>query len=95
MSDRIEPSTHIDIKVVKVLLESRINEGMELTKNMKLPREWRDKEAHFLSKCREAVNNINEAIKIKEDNNNGTSNSFDKVNDNRKQAPVQNRKEEA
>lgn len=66
MSNYFEPDTHIDIKVVKNLLVTRINEGNELIKSESTSKEWKRTERAFLKKCRDAVLIIEEAIKIKE-----------------------------
>jgi hypothetical protein len=67
MSNYTEPDTHIDIKVVKNLLITRINEGNELIKSESTSKEWKRVERAFLKKCRDAIIIIDEAIKIKED----------------------------
>ena len=66
MSDKIEPMTHIDIRVVKNLLISRINEGKDLMKTANLPNEWKKKEYAFQEKCKAAIKLIDEGIAIKE-----------------------------
>lgn len=69
MSNRIEPTTHIDIRVLRNLLISRINEGRDLMKMASLPNSWKKREQLCLSKLTEGLKNIEEAIKIKEDDN--------------------------
>ena len=66
MSDRIEPMTHIDIRVVKNLLMSRVNEGRDIIKTSSVSQEWKQKERQFQEKCRQAIRLIDEAISIKE-----------------------------
>lgn len=74
MSDRIEPGTHIDIRVVRNLLISRINEGRDLMKSAIVSTTWKRKERVLLEKCAQAIKLIDEAIKAKEGNNNEVSN---------------------
>ena len=74
MSDRIEPSTHIDIRVVRNLLISRINEGRDLMKSAIVSTAWKRKERVLLEKCAQAIKLIDEAIKAKEGNDNEVSN---------------------
>lgn len=66
MSDRIEPMTHIDTRVVKNLLISRINEGRDLMKTAAVSTEWKKREKLFQEKCMKAINLIDEGLKIKE-----------------------------
>jgi hypothetical protein len=66
MSNRIEPTTHIDIRVVKNLLQSRITEGRDLMKTAALPNSWKRKEQACQDKLSKAMQCIEEAIKIKE-----------------------------
>ena len=73
MSDRIEPSTHIDIRVIKNLLISRLNEGRDLMKLATVPTSWKKKERVLQEKCTQAIKLIDEAIKAKEGNNNEVS----------------------
>lgn len=87
MSDRIEPMTHIDIRVVRNLLVSRINEGRELLASNTVPYDWKKTERSFLEKCKKAVQFLNEGIDIKEGNINEVSknqNSAEAVSENRK-----------
>lgn len=92
MSDRIEPSTHIDIRVIKNLLISRINEGRDLMKLATVPTSWKKKERILLEKCTQAIKLIDDAIKVKEDNNNETSNQVKTAGESNKsnwKTPVQ------
>jgi hypothetical protein len=73
MTNYTEPDTHIDIKVVKNLLLTRVNEGMEIIKSQAASPEWNKTERLFLKKCREAIKTIDEAINIKEGKFNETS----------------------
>ena len=73
MSNRIEPTTHIDIRVVKNLLYSRINEGRDLMKTAALSNQWKKKEQATLDKLQQAMRLIEEAINIKESDNYETS----------------------
>ena len=77
MSDRIEPMTHIDVRVIRQLLQTRINEGRELMKSASLSTQWKKQEQAFIGKARDALRNLDEAIKIKEGPINEASN--DKV----------------
>lgn len=70
MSDRIEPSTHIDVRVVRNLLISRLNEGRDLMKLASVSTKWKKGEKLFQEKCRQAIKLIDDAINIKEDNYN-------------------------
>lgn len=66
MSDRIEPMTHIDIRVVRNLLTSRMNEGLELMNSSNTTPYWKKTERRFQEKCRQAMKLIDDAIAIKE-----------------------------
>ena len=94
MSDRIEPMTHIDIRVVKNLLISRINEGKELMGSASLSTEWKKREHIFQEKCKKAIELIDEGIKVKEGifnetNRNSHQNFSENKQDNR-ETGVQN-----
>lgn len=73
MSNRIEPTTHIDIRVVKNLLKNRIDEGRELMKSAALPNSWKRVEQARQEKLRMAMRNIDDAINMKEDEAHETS----------------------
>lgn len=73
MSSRIEPSTHIDIRVVKNLLKNRIDEGRELMKSAALPNSWKKIEQARQEKLRMAMRNIEDAINVEEGNKNEVS----------------------
>jgi hypothetical protein len=66
MTNYQEPDTHIDIRVIKNLLITRINEGNELIMSESTSREWKRNERAFIKKCQDAIQIIDEAIKIKE-----------------------------
>lgn len=70
MGDYIEPSVHIDTKVVETLIETRINEGVELIATGNASNEWKKTEKLFLSKMRQALDIIRQAIEIKEGKSN-------------------------
>lgn len=73
MSSRIEPTTHIDIRVVKNLLKNRIDEGRELMKSAALPNSWKKIEQARQEKLRMAMRNIEDAINVEEGNKNDAS----------------------
>lgn len=70
MGDYIEPAVHIDTKVVESLIETRMNEGAELVASSNVPNEWKKTEKQFLSKMRQALDIIRQAIAIKEGKSN-------------------------
>lgn len=74
MSDKIEPSTHIDILVIRNLIISRLNEGRDMMKLANIPTSWKKKERIFQEKCMQAVKLIDEAVKAKEGKFNEVSN---------------------
>lgn len=74
MSDHIEPGTHIDIRVIKNLLISRLNEGRDLMKLASVSTAWKRKERVLQEKCNQAIRLIDEAINAKEGKTNEVSN---------------------
>lgn len=78
MTDKSNPTTHIDVKVVKNLLISRINEGKELMRSANTSGDWRRKEIQAQDRYRKAIKLIDEAISIKEGTYNEVSNAANK-----------------
>ena len=78
MTDKSNPTTHIDVKVVKNLLISRINEGKELMRSASTSGDWRRKEIQAQDRYRKAIKLIDEAISIKEGTYNEVSNAANK-----------------
>ena len=74
MSEQFNPTTHIDIRVVKNLLITRINEGKELAKSANVSNDWRKKEYAAQDRYNKCIKLIDEAISIKEDMANEVSN---------------------
>lgn len=86
--------THIDIQVIRNLLISRLNEGRDLLKVAYTTTEWKRREKLFQDKCKAALSNIEEAIKIKEGKNNESSSNQTSTESNEKdrETRVQNGK---
>ena len=73
MSVTNELMTHIDLRVVRNLLDLRLNEGREIMKNAATPAEWRHSERRIQEKCRDAMKILDEAISIREGKTNEAS----------------------
>lgn len=86
--------THIDIQMIRNLLQSRLNEGRELMKSATTSSEWKRYEKLFQDKCSKALRLINEAIDIKEGKMNEVSNdqATAESNQNNRQIGIQDSK---